>query len=204
MKGTAHTDVPRRPDCSCVHIPQIWLTAASGCLHGPRMTISPGCLPKAGSCALCSLDSPEATERHWLNRTRWVPGRQWTCRAGSGPRATVLHSDMGEPGPPHALLCGSVSGRCPQRECGEEAWSSLHQRAGPAGFSGNGCVRVAPTFNATIRAAAARGPSEGLRPQGNLATAPLAPASWPCPMTVQCTTLTCSRRTVSLWKFRHL
>lgn len=89
----------------------------------------------------------------------------------------MLHSDMGEPGPPHALLSGSVSGRCPQRECAEEARSALHQRAGPAGFSGNGCVRVAPAFNATIRAAAARGPSEGLRPQGNLATAPLAPDS---------------------------
>lgn len=106
-------------------------------------------------------------------------------RGGSGPRATLLllprgseadSSDTRGPGPPSALLSGSVCGRCPQRECGTKLWGSA-----PAVCDGNSCIQIPPTFIVTFGAAAAGSPSQMLRPEGDMAKAPLAPASCHCP-----------------------
>lgn len=180
--GFADADVPRRPDCFHGHIPQIWLTAASGCLHWLRMSLT-RVLAQGWTLSLCSLDSPGTywmalTESHQVSsRMAWTCGEavaQGThCCRGSEADS----SDTRGPGPPSALLSGSVCGRCPQRECGTKLWGSA-----PAGCDGNGCVRVALTFIVTIGAAAAGSPSQMLRPQGDMAKALLAPASCPCPM----------------------
>lgn len=179
--------------CSHFPIPQIWLmTGCQAVLTRPQEDIlsNPGRLPKAESHGWPSLESPgETNEVLWLNWTRVSSGMSRACK---GCWLPVSHTDaqglrgwqQWHEGASCFLSSCSFWKYLWQKvfseECGQEP-VGLWITAGLAGLDRNGCVGLALAFNETVRAAAARSPSQMLRSQtlpAPLWPQPLDPALW--------------------------